>query len=223
MANDKEQQSNQIDTPPKKSAIRKVGGAVQFTTITIPKKLLGLDLMKSNHQFIANQIKNLALPTCPYCNESKLVLDMDREGVREHYEDGSAMDLYYWGCPSCGHQVKLPLEASLAKEITQLIRNEVVSQEITEIDDQELHSYAKVHLVYSRIFYCLGLLCFMMLLYTIAFKDSTFFSYLPFLCVSIAFTIQALIRAYRYWQVINRHVFVENGFQIWLKQGKWIV
>jgi hypothetical protein len=42
MANDKEQQSNQIDTPPKKSAIRKVGGAVQFTTITIPKKITGL-------------------------------------------------------------------------------------------------------------------------------------------------------------------------------------
>ena len=223
MTTGKNPQNHPVDPPPKKGVIKKIGSAVRFSTITIPKKLLGVDLMKSNYDLIANQYKLMALPSCPQCNEAKMVLDMDREGIREHYENGTSLDLYHWKCPACQNETMLPIEPSLAKEVAQGKRNEVVSHQVHEIDDTELNSYAKLHKIYSRIFYCLALLTFLILLYNIAFKSSGFLSYIPFACISIACATQGLIRAYRHWQVVNRHLFVENGFQNWIKQGKWFV
>ena len=223
MSDDQESIKSRSATAPKKSAFKKAGGAIKYMTFDIPKNMLGVEALKINAQYLSQQAQALKAPICPNCNQSKLKLNVEADGVRETYDNGQAQDFYHWDCSSCQHSFLLPLNNNEAKEMAIKQRNENVEAMIHEISDEDLMSYAKVHQVYSRILYLFSLISFFGFIYMLAFTQTGILPMLALMCVSVALFTNGLTKAYRYWQTINRHVFVENSFKDWFHQWNWFV
>lgn len=222
MANEQEPIKSKTNIAPKRGVIRKVGGVARFMLWDTPKNMIGFEVLKTNTRYLAQQVEALKSPSCPHCNQSKLTLNMDADGVRETYENGQTQDFYHWDCGYCSHSFLLPLDHQEAKELAQEQRNLKVKEIIEDIPEDDLMEFAKVHQVNSRIYYLFSLISFLAFAYMLA-TGANLLPILATLSMCIALFTNGLTKAFRYWQAINRQVFVENSFQHWLRLWNWFV
>ena len=222
MSIEQEPVKSKTSIAPKRGVIRKAGGVARYVLWDTPKNMIGYEVLKTNTQYLAQQAKALKSPSCPNCNQSKLTLNADAEGVRETYENGETQDFYHWDCGLCKHSFLLPLDYQEAKELAKEQRNETVKNIINDIPDDDLMQFAKVHQVNSRVFYLFSLFSFFIFAYMLA-TGANILPITATLCISIALFTNGLTKAYRYWQAVNRQVFIDNSFQQWLRLWNWFV
>lgn len=201
---------------------------------SMPQKALGIGQISQNYKLIKQRYGLLKAPICPYCYQAIMILDTSSEGIRRTFEvensggdiENVTIDLYKWRClnPNCESEEYLPESKSEAKDWAKEMHSAMVAEQITELSTDELSLYAKTHKIYSRIFYFASFVCFVYLIYLIAFtKTEIIRTFITYICVSTAFFANGMRRSYRFWQAQNRIIFKEKAFKEWFQSGKWFV
>lgn len=193
----------------------------------MPASVLGITQIKQNNTFLKQQWRSISGPVCPHCYQAIMLLDPEQKGVRRRSEDGqSYVDLYHWVCTSktCDADELLPENTAEAREWACDIHNQLVSEKVGDMDEEDMSPYLKSHLVSSRIMYSLSFVCLLFMMGSMAFSDTSIFKiFILYMPVAIACFVAGFKRSYRHWQLSNKRLFDETAFKEWLSSGKWFV
>ena len=192
----------------------------KFTFVSVPLGVLGIHQLRRGNKAMQQMVQSISNPSCPNCEKGVLILDKDAEGFINN-DDSEAY--YPWICSQCEYKIFAPVNIQKAKEIVKKQKTSFVTEKIQTISDSELEEYSKTHKISSRIFFSFSILTFLGFFYMLSFSNAKIMTCMNYLFISIAFGIYGLVRSYRYWQLTNKKLYIDNSFKNWIKNEKWFV
>lgn len=193
--------------------------ALKFTFVTMPSSMLGINQLRMGNQHISSLWRSLVAPRCPECEKG--VLSCYEEG-EPLFDEPSGRPLYPWICNKCDYRLYAQKDQKTVEQIARNRQKEIVLEQISDIDRDELESIANKHRLQSRIFYAASCITFFGFLYMIA-NGASLIATLQWLSICFCFWVFGLKRAYRYWQVTTVTIFKKGAFGYWFRNGRWFV
>ncbi|MDH6160336.1 hypothetical protein [Janthinobacterium sp. CG_23.4] len=190
--------------------------AAQFTFVSMPSSILGINQLKMGNQHIADLWRSLSYPPCPECNAG--VLHRHAEATQ------NSEALYPWVCRNkdCDFTILAPADVNEVRKIALDWSAARTRQRLSFLDDPERYKLIRGHSIESRFWFVCASVLTAWLIYLIA-AGTPLGACASALSFGFSACVLGVTKSYRAWQVETGNIFLPQSlFWHFFKNERWV-
>lgn len=190
--------------------------AAQFTFVSMPSSILGINQLKMGNQHIADLWRSLSYPACPECNA----------GVLHRHADATQNSdaLYPWECRNkdCDFTILAPADVNEVRKIAAEWSAARTRQRLEFLGDPERYKLIRGHSIESRFWFTCSLALAAWLIYLIA-AGAPLGACATSLSFGFSASVLGVTKSYRAWQIETGNIFLPQSlFWHFFKNERWV-